>query len=297
LIVIQDEPRIADLPSIELQRLLTDPDPTGTRPRRNLETRNDRNEPATLDDWLLDASMQAIEQRTPIVLEHEIHNIDRTVGARLAGEIARRYGDAGLPAGTIRVTLTGSAGQSFGAFCINGLHLTLIGEANDYVGKGMAGGEIVLRPPLDARWASNENFIAGNTMLYGATGGALFAAGRVGERFGVRNCGSVSVVEGVGDHGCEYMTSGTVVVLGPTGHNFGAGMTGGVAFVYDDARTFEYRLNRQLVCAERLSNGDDEARLRGLVQQHADKTGSVWSRGLLERWSNVRGSFWQVIPK
>ena len=293
--MINDE--LDQVPAIELRRLLTDPDPTGTRPRRNLQARNDRNEPATLDDWLLEAAMSAIENLTPIVLEREIRNTDRTVGARLAGEIARRYRDAGLPAGTIRVTLTGSAGQSFGAFCINGLHLTLIGEANDYVGKGMAGGEIVLRPPLNARWKSNENFIAGNTLLYGATGGALFAAGRVGERFAVRNCGSVAVVEGVGDHGCEYMTSGTVVVLGWTGHNFGAGMTGGVAFVYDDARTFEYRLNRQLVRAERISSDEDAARLRDLVQQHADKTGSAWSRGLLERWDETRGFFWKVVPR
>ena len=295
--MIQDEQKITNLPSIELQRLLTDPDPTGTRPRRNLETRNDRNEPATLDDWLLDAARQAIEQRTPIILEHEIHNTDRTIGARLAGEIARRYGDAGLPDGTIRVSLTGSAGQSFGAFCINGLHLILIGEANDYVGKGMAGGEIVLRLPSNARWASNENFIAGNTMLYGATGGALFAAGRCGERFGVRNCGSVSVVEGVGDHGCEYMTSGTVVVLGPTGHNFGAGMTGGVAYIYDRENIFDQRMNPQLVRAERIANDEDGTRLRDLVQQHADKTDSAWSRGLLERWDETQELFWKVVPK
>lgn len=295
--MIDDNQGLVDLPSIELRHLLTDPDPTGMRPRRNLQARNDRNEPATLDDWLLDAAQSAVENRAPIVLEHAIHNTDRTVGARLAGEIARRYGDAGLPAGTIRVTLTGSAGQSFGAFCINGVHLTLIGEANDYVGKGMAGGEIILRPPPSARWASNENFIAGNTLLYGATGGALFAAGRAGERFAVRNCGSVAVVEGVGDHGCEYMTSGTVVVLGWTGRNFGAGMTGGVAFVYDDARTFEYRLNRQLVRAERISSDEDAARLRDLVQQHADKTGSAWARGLLENWNATRDCFWHVIPK
>ncbi len=277
--------------------MLTDPDPTGTRPRRNLQARNDRVEAETLDDWLLDAAMPAVENRAPMVLEHAIHNTDRTVGARLAGEIARRYGDAGLPAGTIRVTLTGSAGQSFGAFCIHGVHLVLIGEANDYVGKGMAGGEIVLRLPPIARWASNENFIAGNTLLYGATGGALFAAGRVGERFAVRNCGAVAVVEGVGDHGCEYMTSGTVVVLGPTGHNFGAGMTGGVAFVYDRANIFCPRMNPQLVRAERIGNSDDAARLRDLVQQHTEKTGSAWSRGLLDRWDETREFFWKVIPK
>jgi glutamate synthase (ferredoxin) len=295
--LISDNEQTVDVPSIELRHLLTDPDPTGTRPRRNLQARNDRDEPATLDDWLLDAAMPAVENRAPIVLEHEIHNTDRTVGARLAGEIARRYGDAGLPAGTIRVTLTGSAGQSFGAFCISGVHLTLIGEANDYVGKGMAGGEIVLRLPLGARWASNENFIAGNTLLYGATGGALFAAGRVGERFAVRNCGATAVVEGVGDHGCEYMTSGTAVVLGSTGHNFGAGMTGGVAYVYDREDIFSKRINPQLVRAARLTSADDEARLRDLVQQHADKTGSAWSRGLLDRWDETREFFWQVVPK
>jgi len=204
---VTDEKTNFDLPGIELQHLLTDPDPTGTRPRRNTQARNDPMEPETLDDWLLAAAMPAVENRAPIILEHAIQNIDRTVGARLAGEIARRYGDTGLPEGTIRVTFTGSAGQSFGAFCINGLHLMLIGEANDYVGKGMAGGEIVIRLPANARWASQENYIAGNTLLYGATGGTLFAAGRVGERFGVRNCGAVAVVEGVGDHCCEYMSS------------------------------------------------------------------------------------------
>jgi len=285
------------MPAIELRHLLTDPDPTGTRPRRNRQPRNDRNESETLDDWLLSAALPAVENRTSITLERAIHNTDRTVGARLAGEIARRYGDAGLPPGTIRVTLTGSAGQSFGAFCINGLHLTLIGEANDYVGKGMAGGEIVLRLPSNARWTSNENFIAGNTLLYGATGGALFAAGRVGERFAVRNCGSVAVVEGVGDHGCEYMTSGTVVVLGSTGRNFGAGMTGGVAFVYDRADSFTARMNPQLVCAVRIGDATDEAHLRDLVQRHAHATGSAWSRALLGRWSEARDYFWRVIPK
>jgi len=286
-----------DLPGIELQHLLADPDPTGTRPRRNTQPRNDPMEPETLDDWLLAAALPAVENRAPIILEHAIQNIDRTVGARLAGEIARRYGDAGLPEGTIRVTFTGSAGQSFGAFCINGLHLTLIGEANDYVGKGMAGGEIVIRLPANARWASNENYIAGNTLLYGATGGTFFAAGRVGERFAVRNCGAVAVVEGVGDHGCEYMTSGTIVVLGWTGRNFGAGMTGGVAYVYDREEKFGQRLNPQLVRAERIANDTDEARVRELVQQHADKTSSAWSRGLLANWEETRASFWKIVPK
>lgn len=289
--------RVGDVLHIELGRMLVDPDPTGTRPRRNLQSRNDPLEAETLDDWLLSAAMPALEDRTPIVLERAIRNTDRTVGARLAGEIARRFGDAGLPTGTIRVTLHGSAGQSFGAFCIKGMHLTLVGETNDYVGKGMAGGEIVLRQPANARWATNENFIAGNTLLYGATGGLLFAAGRVGERFAVRNCGSVSVVEGVGDHGCEYMTSGTVVVLGAVGQNFGAGMTGGVAFVYDRTDNFQRRLNPQLVRAERLSDDPAAERLHELVARHAELTGSNWSRQIVTDWNQSRGKFWQVIPK
>jgi glutamate synthase domain-containing protein 3 len=161
----------------------------------------------------------------------------------------------------------------------------------------MAGGEIVIRLPERARWKSNENFILGNTVLYGATGGALFAAGCAGERFAVRNSGAVAVVEGVGDHGCEYMTGGIVVVLGTTGRNFGAGMTGGVAFVHDRANTLAARLNAQLVRMERLANDADETRLLDLVSQHAEKTGSAWSRELLERWSETRGEFWKVIPK
>jgi glutamate synthase domain-containing protein 3 len=286
-----------DIPQIDLGRMLIDPDPTNTRPRRNLQPRNDPLIGETLDDWLVAAALPAIERQTSIILEHAIHNTDRTIGARLAGEIARRYGDAGLPAGTIRVTFAGSAGQSFGAFCIDGVHLTLIGEANDYVGKGMAGGEIILRPPLNARWATHENFIAGNTCLYGATGGTLFAAGRVGERFAVRNCGSVSVVEGAGDHACEYMTSGTVVVLGSVGQNFGAGMTGGVAYVYDYENKFAKRLNRQLVCAQRLGNSADEETLYGLVQRHHNATGSIWAQQILARWSEAREQFWHIVPK
>src|SRR5574341_826786 len=238
-------------PGIDLERVIADPDPTGTRPRRNLQARNDPLPSDTLDDWLYHAALRAVETRVPIALEHAIQNTDRSVGARLAGEIARRYGDAGLPPRTIGCTFYGSAGQSFGAFCINGLHLTLLGEANDYVGKGMAGGEIIMRLPREARYVSNENFILGNTVLYGATGGTLFAAGRAGERFAVRNSGAVAVVEGVGDHGCEYLTGGTVVVLGATGRNFAAGMTGGVAFVSDLENNFLPRLNTELVNAER----------------------------------------------
>ncbi|MBI5300526.1 MAG: hypothetical protein HY868_00200 [Chloroflexi bacterium] len=281
-------------PRMDLTGLLSDPDPTGAQPRRNILARNDPLPSETLDDELFAAVLRTIQNRASIALERAIRNTDRTVGARIAGEIARSYGDPGLPRDSIRVTLRGSAGQSFGAFCINGLHLTLIGEANDYVGKGMAGGEIVIRVPETARYASNENAILGNTVLYGATGGALFAAGVAGERFAVRNSGAVAIVEGVGDHGCEYMTGGVVVVLGQTGRNFGAGMSGGIAYVYDHTRTLEKRLNAQLVAMQRVT---DDARLRELVAQHAEKTGSAWSRGILERWSKSLEEFWQVKPK
>jgi glutamate synthase (ferredoxin) len=282
---------------IDLSRVLADPDPARTRPRRNLQARNDPPMVETLDDWLLREASRAVETRAPISLEQAIHNTDRTVGARLAGEIARRYGDEGLPPRTIVVRLHGSAGQSFGAFCINGLHLLLFGEANDYVGKGMAGGEIIVRPPLTARWATNTNFIVGNTVLYGATGGTFFAAGRAGERFAVRNSGAVAVVEGVGDHGCEYMTGGTVVVLGTTGRNFGAGMTGGTAFVFDGENTLSGRLNPELVQLARLTDGADAVRLRELVRQHAEATASAWARSLFENWPERLGWFWKITPR
>jgi glutamate synthase (ferredoxin) len=285
-----------DTPTIELEHLLIDPDPTGTLPRRNLQVRNDPPRTKTLDDWLVESTVSAIEHLVPVVLEQAIHNTDRSVGARLAGEIARRYGDQGLPEGTIRVTLHGSAGQSFGAFCIQGVHLTLVGEANDYVGKSMAGGEIVIRPPIGARWATNENHILGNTVLYGATGGALFAAGRAGERYAVRNCGSVSVVEGIGDHGCEYMTGGIVVVLGPPGRNFGAGMTGGTAYVYDIDGKLSVRLNSQLVKMEQLGDAG-EPELYALVHRHAAATSSPWARQLLDRWPESLCNFFKISPK
>ena len=282
--------------NIDLGRLLADPDPTGTRPRRGEQPRNDSPPSLTLDDWLYAAAIDAVAHAargTAISLEHAIRNTDRTVGARLAGELARRFGDTGLPSDTLHCTFHGSAGQSFGAFCLDGMHLVLWGDANDYVGKGMAGGEIVIRPPAGARYASHENFIVGNTVLYGATGGALFAAGRAGERFAVRNSGATAVVEGVGDHGCEYMTGGTVVILGPVGRNFAAGMTGGVAFVFDPHHRLAIRLNPELVKMEPVP-GDDAQRLLGLVQRHARATGSAWAQQLLAQWSESLAHFVKV---
>jgi glutamate synthase domain-containing protein 3 len=208
-----------------------------------------------------------------------------------------RYGDGGLPDNHIQVTFTGSAGQSFGAFGINGLNLTLIGEAQDYVGKGLSGGEIVIRPPEEAKFVPHQNVILGNTVLYGATSGKLYAAGVAGERFAVRNSGAVAVVEGTGDHCCEYMTGGTVVVLGETGRNFGAGMTGGQAFVYDINEHFERRYNPELLSIQRLNgNGEDEF-LKDLIRQHLERTDSQRARAVLENWETHREFFWNVTPR
>ncbi|MGH7268763.1 MAG: glutamate synthase large subunit [Candidatus Rokuibacteriota bacterium] len=281
--------------SLDLTRILTPADPEGTRPRRRVQGRNDR--PGEPFDARLSADARpALERGTPVRLSYSIRNIHRTVGARLAGEIARRYGDAGLPEGTIEARFHGSAGQSFGAFCVAGMRLVLEGEANDYVGKGMGGGEIVIRPSADAPFASHDNVIVGNTVLYGATGGAFFAAGRAGERFAVRNSGATAVVEGVGDHGCEYMTAGCVVVLGETGRNFGAGMTNGVAFVLDETGQFPKRYNPELVRIAAVEPGEDQDRLRRLVARHGETTGSRRAADVLARWDEALPRFWKVIP-
>jgi glutamate synthase (ferredoxin) len=231
-----------------------------------------------------------------VELTYTIGNRDRTVGATLAGEIDARWGEAGLPEGKITLRFQGSAGQSFGAFLAAGVRMLLEGEANDYVGKGMGGGEIVVRPPAAARRATHENAILGNTVLYGATGGALYAAGRVGERFAVRNSGAVAVVEGVGDHGCEYMTGGVVLVLGATGRNFAAGMTGGVAYVFDEDGSFAGRCNGELVDLGEL-DAEDEANVRALLLRHLEVTGSDRAAALLDDWATARGRFVRVAPR
>jgi glutamate synthase (ferredoxin) len=250
----------------------------------------------TLHDRLVHGARTALSGRGPVELSYAITNGDRSIGARLAGAIGQMFGDNGLPPGTINITMHGSAGQSFGVFNAPGVHLTLIGEANDYVGKGMAGGSIVVRPSAAVRYAWHENVIAGNTLLYGATGGELYIAGQAGERFAVRNSGAVAVVEGIGDHGCEYMTGGTIVVLGKTGRNFGAGMTGGVAYVFDEAQTLETRYNPQLIQLDRLS-AQDEARVQRLLQRHMELTGSPRATEMLAHWDIYRTQFWRVMPR
>jgi len=228
--------------------------------------------------------------------DYSIRNINRTIGARTSGEIALACGNEGLNGSCCEFRFTGSAGQSFGAFLIHGMRMILEGEANDYVGKGMGGGEIVIRPPRGARFEGHLNTILGNAALYGATGGRLFAAGRAGERFCVRNSGAIAVVEGVGDHGCEYMTGGVAVVLGETGRNFGAGMTNGVAYVYDPGNRLEHRYNPELVAAARVVEDEDSCFLRQLIFFHLEETGSNRAREILDSWQDSLAHFWKVQP-
>ncbi len=270
--------------------------PEGEGPFHNVDSTNPLPDRSPLGDRFWEEALTAVQNRLPRVFHYPITNVDRTVGARLAGEIAQTYGEAGLPEGTITAVFHGSAGQSFGAFNVRGMHLYLIGEANDYVGKGMSGGELVLRPSYAARYESHRHVILGNTALYGATGGALYAAGRAGERFAVRNSGVTAVVEGVGDHGCEYMTGGVVVVLGETGRNFAAGMTGGRAYVYDPGHTFLRRLNRAQVVVRRVPLEEHPA-LKELVRKHYEKTGSVQAALVLRHWPIAVRDFWQVLPR
>ena len=232
-----------------------------------------------------------------VVREYAIRNTNRTIGARAAGEVALRNGNRGLQGASAEFRFTGSAGQSFGAFLTHGLRLVLDGEANDYVGKGMGGGEIIIRPPKGSRFESHQNTIMGNAVLYGATAGHLFAAGRAGERFCVRNSGATAVVEGTGDHACEYMTGGVAIILGETGRNFGAGMTNGIAFVYDAVGKFEHRYNPELVRIERIIEPEDSQLLRQLIFRHMEKTDSDRAREILDKWSETILHFWKVEPK
>jgi glutamate synthase domain-containing protein 3 len=240
-----------------------------------------------------------LERREPVrVGPILIRNVNRTVGGILSGEIARHHGVYGLPEGTIEITFSGSAGQSFGAWLAPGVSFALRGETNDYTGKGLSGGILSVRPPESALFRAEENTIVGNTVLYGATGGRAFFRGLAGERFAVRNSGALAVVEGVGDHGCEYMTGGRVVVLGPTGRNFAAGMSGGIAYVLDRDRRFAGRCNTELVDLDPVEDEADVEELRALIAEHAQRTGSLVARNVLSQWE--RGAlerFVKVMPR
>ncbi|MES2920746.1 MAG: glutamate synthase large subunit [Verrucomicrobiota bacterium] len=245
---------------------------------------------------ILDA-VKLLPDRPPVALSYDVVNTDRNIGTRLSGRIAEIHGDRGLSANSIHITCRGSAGQSFGCFLVSGVKLELIGEANDYVGKGMAAGEIVIRVSDSAKFEAATNTICGNTCLYGATGGSLFATGRAGERFAVRNSGATTVVEGVGDHGCEYMTNGTVAILGKTGKNFGAGMSGGTAYVYDVDGKFFSRVNSEMVVALPIKRAQDIAEIRALIELHFAKTGSKQATKLLSNWEETTLKLVRVIAK
>jgi glutamate synthase (ferredoxin) len=270
---------------------------SGELPRRYTPpSAEERSGEQTPSEHLLDELDSLLVRGHGVLLHETIRNRDRTVGASLAGEIAHRWGDGGLPHGSITYHYSGSAGQSFGAFCVPGMRLVLSGDANDYVAKGMTGGEIVIMPPPHHRFVSHEQVIVGNTVLYGATGGILLASGRAGERFAVRNSGAIAVVEGVGDHGCEYMTGGVVVVLGHTGRNFGAGMSGGVAYVFDEEGCLSTRLNPQMVRLGRIGNHAEADDVAALLRYHVRATGSEQAIRLLADWHAALGHFWRVTP-
>jgi glutamate synthase (NADPH/NADH) large chain/glutamate synthase (ferredoxin) len=282
--------------TVDLKPLLHVPDIDPLAPRHHTWERNDKLEDQPLDARILQDAKDALQKKRKIKLSYKIQNVHRSVGAQLSGEIAYRYGDEGLAEGTIQIKLDGSSGQSFGAFLVQGVKLTLQGEANDYVGKSMSGGEIVLLPPKAASFDPSLNSICGNTCLYGATGGKLFAYGRAGERFAVRNSGATAVIEGVGDHGCEYMTRGTVVVLGPTGKNFGAGMSGGLAYVLDEDGRFEKRFNPGMVTLEKLSGPEDAKPLQAIIYHYLEATESKKAKEILAQWEEYAPKFRKVVP-
>jgi glutamate synthase (NADPH/NADH) large chain len=307
---------------VDLSRILYAAPSEGQKGLWNMD-RQDHGLGKALDHILIKDAQAALDDGKPVAGEYEVLNINRTVGAMLSGEVARRYGHGGLPEDTISLSFRGQAGQSFGAFAARGVSLTLVGDGNDYVGKGLSGGRVVVKQPPEATRDPTENIIVGNTVLYGAIAGEAYFNGVAGERFAVRNSGAVAVVEGLGDHGCEYMTGGVVVVLGDTGRNFAAGMSGGVAYVYDPAGRFDALCNKSMVDLERVPVGPeaddvgrpsqrsvsvenngmgdvlrfDAERLRILVERHHLHTGSARAREILDSWDTAVGSFVKVMPK
>ena len=251
-----------------------------------------------LDQQLIVMSREALDSGKPVRFSTTIANVNRTVGTMLGHEVTKAYGGEGLPDGTIDITFDGSAGNSFGAFLPTGITLRVYGDANDYVGKGLSGGRIVVRPSdnVPSDYVAEDNIVGGNVILFGATSGQAFLRGVVGERFAVRNSGAHAVVEGVGDHGCEYMTGGRVVVLGPTGKNFAAGMSGGIAYVYDPDDTLSENLNSEMVELEALDD-DDLAWLHGMVQAHVDATDSAVGQHILNDWTDGQRRFAKVMPR
>ena len=286
--------------SLDLSPIISDGGLAKDVPQFCTDLRNEPFDKGELAEEMWSTVQGAVEHKTGGRFGFEIKNFNRSIGARLSGEIARRHGNTGMKDAPLDILLRGTAGQSFGAFNVDGLNLSLLGDANDYVGKGMAGGQLVIRPPEGVGYVPHETSIIGNTCLYGATGGRLFAAGVAGERFAVRNSGATAVIEGAGDHCCEYMTDGVVAVLGQTGVNFGAGMTGGFAYVLDLDRLFVDRYNNDLIDIHRVNPESMEAHvhhLRGLIFEHRELTGSEWADAILDDYRAFLTRFWLVKPK
>ena len=293
---------------LDFSKIFYQPDVPASVARLHTETQDHALEKA-LDQKLVELAKPALDNGTKVNIEVAVKNINRTVGTMLSGEVAKRYGNAGLPDDTIHVRLNGTAGQSFGAFLARGVTLELVGEGNDYVAKGLSGGRIIIRPSDAFTPEPSNNIICGNTVMYGATDGESYLNGVAGERFCVRNSGATAVVEGVGDHGCEYMTGGTVVVLGQTGRNFAAGMSGGIAYVLDEQNDFVDRCNLAQVALEKVlpaaeqsmveprhHDTADEILLKGLLEKHAEYTGSPRAKAILADWDSYRGKFVKVYP-
>jgi glutamate synthase domain-containing protein 3 len=279
---------------VDLSLVLAPPAAPPDAPRRRVRPQASPL-PGALDWELIEAARDAIDHRRPISGQFAVRNVNRTVGGLLSHWVAKVHGEAGLPPETIRFDLRGSAGQSFAAWLAPGVELSLIGDANDYCGKGLSGGVISVRPPDDAGFAAEENVIVGNTVLYGATSGRAFFRGLAGERFAVRNSGVGAVVEGVGDHGCEYMTGGRVVILGPTGRNFAAGMSGGIAYVLDAEQQFAARCNMELVGFDEIGE-TDAIELHALIEEHHLRTLSPVAARILKGWDEWLPRFVKVMP-
>ncbi|AKV70131.1 Ferredoxin-dependent glutamate synthase [Microcystis panniformis FACHB-1757] len=293
LLKVRSDARLTKTESLNLDCLLNLPD--GRSDRSWLQHEEVHSNGAVLDDDILADSeiKQAIEQQGTVSKTYRIVNTDRSVGARIAGVIAQKYGNDGFE-GEIKLNFQGAAGQSFGAFNLPGVNLHLEGEANDYVGKGIYGGEIVILPPQNANYQPEDNAIIGNTCLYGATGGVLYANGRAGERFAVRNSTAKAVIEGAGDHLCEYMTGGVIVVLGSVGRNVGAGMTGGLAYILDPS--LPEKLNPEIVKIQRVGTAAGAEQLKSLIEAHVERTNSPKGKLILANWDSYLGQFWQVVP-
>jgi glutamate synthase (ferredoxin) len=283
--------------TLNLDKLLYQVDPTGASPRIHTRERNERFGDNSLDDQILIDAKKALNGKGKVSLNYRVSNVRRNIGTKVSGHIAYTHGDAGLEDASVDLTLYGSSGQGLATFLAKGIRLKLYGEANDYVGKGMNGGEIIVRPPENCGFEWSKNIIIGNTVMYGATGGRLFAAGMAGERFCVRNSGGTAVVEGVGDHGCEYMTGGKVVILGSAGRNFGAGMSGGIAYVYDVDGSFEKSYNAAMVNLERLDANEEITDVQALIYAHLEATESKLANEILKDWEHALPKFWRVVPQ